>query len=260
MRGSIAVVAALLLLFGCTGITGTGGTPTPAAGHSPTPAHTPVAQGTPTLEATGTPGGLESPTPPAGETRLLMLGRSVTENWGNYMGLQYDDARGGLVGEYGGLYVITRHLDSPPTLPDTLDTYMAEEAGNADVVFFKLCFVDFSQTGGEGLADDEGYVEHAYQVIVGQYHKKMIVGNALPMVEQDTTEGLVQNHEAYNAWLDEFAAAHPDVCVLDLYGSLATADGYLNQDYASSPEDSHPNSAGYDVITPLLLEKAGACS
>ncbi len=203
---------------------------------------------------------MASPTPHAGgNLTLLMLGRSVTENWGNYLGLQYDDS-GGLSGDYGGIYIMTRHLEDPPDLPSSLDSFMAQDGAAADAVFFKLCFVDFSQTAGEDLARNEGYVEHAYEVIVGQYHKRLVVGNALPAVQQDTTEGLVQNHVAYNAWLENFSATHSHVCVLDLYGSLATHDGYLNPGYASAPDNSHPNSAGYDVITPQLLEKVGECS
>lgn len=259
MKGAILLLAlacSVVLLSGCVSQPPQPA-PTPAPIVTPVPSTTPTPEATPAL--TPTPETAPSPTPhlEGGNLTLLMLGRSVTENWAGFMGLESDGT--GYSGDYGGLHIITRHIDTPPDLPDSVDTYMEEAGGAADVVFFKLCFEDFSTEAGENIERNEGYVQRAYEAVVVRHHKGLIIGNALPMVQTQTTPGLVQNHREYDAWLEEFARSHAGVCVLDLHGALATAAGYLNPDYASAPDDSHPNERGYEVITPLLLEKAREC-
>lgn len=273
----LALLLAFTLFYGCIGAGGQA-TPTPAATASqpavtpiaaatstpeitPTPVATPtLAAATPTSEITPTPGTEYTPAPtrtPRGGTTLLMLGRSVNAGWAEYMGLEYGDE--GYSGDYGGMHIVSRHIEPPPDLPASVDSYVAANAANADMVFFKLCFVDFSTEYGEYLQRNTGYVEHAYQTVVVRNGKKLLVGNALPSVRRDTTPGLVQNHREYNRWLEEFARTHEGVCVVDLYGTLSTPEGYLKPEYALSEEDSHLNERGYQAITPRLLEAVREC-
>ncbi len=251
----LALACSLVLLSGCISQPPQP-TPTPAPFATPSPSTTPTPEATPAL--TPAPEAAPSPTPhlEGGNLTLLMLGRSVTENWAGFMGLEYDGT--GYSGDYGGFHIITRHIDTPPDLPDSVDAYVEEAGGAADAVFFKLCFEDFSTEEGS-IERNEGYVQRAYETAVVRHHKTLIMDNALPMVQIYTTPGLVQNHLEYDAWLEEFARTHSGVCVLDLHGALATPAGYLNPDYASAPDDSHPNERGYEVITPLLLGKARNC-
>jgi hypothetical protein len=188
----------------------------------------------------------------AGKTSVLMLGRSVAYGWSEYMGLQWQEDES-YVGEYDGKTFRYLHMDYPPDIDDS--AIRAMETYDYDVVFFKLCFVDFGSGYGDMLADDKQYVQNVYNEAVVMRHKKLIVGNALPQVSRDTTTGLKQNHLEYNRWLSEFASTHEDVYVLDLYGMLADSSGSLKSGYATSYEDSHPNSAGYDRITPAFMDK-----
>jgi len=188
----------------------------------------------------------------SGKTDVLMLGRSVAYGWSEYMGLQWQEDES-YVGEYDGKTFRYLHMDYPPDIDDS--AIRAMETYDYDIVFFKLCFVDFGTEYGDMLADDKQYIQNVYNEAVVNRHKKLIVGNALPQVSRDTTSGLKQNHQEYNRWLSEFASSHDDVYVLDLYGMLADGSGNLDSGYATSYEDSHPNSAGYDRITPAFMDK-----
>ncbi len=283
MKTAIALALALLL-FGCIG--GMGGNPDSAGntgGTVPqnpqesgnTPSGTPAGSGQSAssgsqetgnvgqegvdaagdgaaAEPTGeeTEAGAEIPGQASGKTEVLLLGRSVAYGWSEYMGLEWQEDESYL-GRYDGKTIRYVAMDYPPDIDDS--AIRAIDAYDPDVVFFKLCFVDFGSEYGDMLADDEQYVENVYQEAVVNRHKKLIVGNALPQVARDTTVGLKQNHQEYDRWLSEFASTHEGVYVLDLHGLLSDGSGSLKAGYATSYEDSHPNSAGYAAITPALM-------
>lgn len=185
-----------------------------------------------------------------GKTEVLMLGRSVAYGWSEYMGLEWQEDES-YYGTYEGKKIRYLHMDYPPDIDDS--AIRAIRTYDPDIVFFKLCFVDFSTEYGDMLAEDKEYVENVYREAVMNRHKRLIVGNALPQVSRDTTSGLKQNHQEYDRWLDEFASTHANVSVLDLHGMLSDGSGALRSDYASSYEDSHPNRAGYARITPAFM-------
>ncbi|MBU1692422.1 MAG: SGNH/GDSL hydrolase family protein [Verrucomicrobia bacterium] len=183
--------------------------------------------------------------PPGGGT-ILMCGRSVMAGWMEYLGP--DDA-GGRTPVYGG-------LDLPPGI---VGSFQAQVAANpeARIAFFKLCFEDFAggdrDSAGANLERNKAYVEQAYAVCAGA-GVGMIVGNALPQVSAYTDGDLVWNHRQYNAFLADFAAGHANCWVFDFYGALADSGGNLKGRYASGSEDSHPNGAGYKVLTQKLKD------
>jgi hypothetical protein len=188
----------------------------------------------------------------SGKTKVLMLGRSVAYGWAEYMGLGWQEDESYL-GDYEGKSIRYVQMDYPPDIDES--AIRAMETYDFDVVFFKLCFVDFGSEYGDMLSDDKQYVENVYQEAVVKRKKKLIVGNALPQVSRDTTAGLKQNHEDYNAWLAQFASTHDGVYVLDLYKMLADGSGALSSGYASAYDDSHPNRAGYAKITPAFMDR-----
>jgi len=190
---------------------------------------------------------------------VLMLGRSVTRNWMDYLGAEYvcDDPDCNSAthrANLSGYQLINVELSSPPDIADSAISAVDTYGNEADTVFFKLCFVDFeSDESGSNLAANEGYVQKVYDEIVTKRHKKLIMGNALPKVKGETDSALVANHKAYNAWLNNFASTHSDIKVLDLYGTVSESDGSLKSSYAVDSEDSHLNSAAYAQITPKFL-------
>jgi len=281
---AVIALALTLVLLGCVGMPGgstesAGGDAGGSApqnpqesGNAPSGTQTGGGQGTaPEIQETGNGGGetgnAGEGTAPAGEeaetgagtsgqaggkTEVLLLGRSVAYGWSEYMGLGWQEDESYL-GRYDGKTIRYVAMDYPPDIDDSairaIGTY------NPDIVFFKLCFVDFGSEYGDMLADDKQYVENVYQEAVVNRHKKLIVGNALPQVARDTTSGLKQNHQEYDRWLSEFASTHEGVYVLDLHGMLADGSGALKAGYATSYDDSHPNSAGYAIITPALMDR-----
>jgi hypothetical protein len=195
------------------------------------------------------------------KANVLILGRSVAYAWmEEYMGLPWecDDeecATGGPRGTYQGHYLIYYELDYPPEIARSAATGADTYGQDADTVFFKFCFVDFAADDTlQNARDNEQLVEDVYQYIVVDRGKKLIVGNALPQVSAHTEPALVSNHKAYNAWLDDFAATHDDVEVLDLYGTLADSSGNLKPNYAVDPQDSHLNNDAYAAITPQFMD------
>jgi hypothetical protein len=191
---------------------------------------------------------------------VLMLGRSVTNGWMNHLKGEWlclDEKCDYYVykANYSGYMFIYYELSSPPdivaTAIDGLNTY----GNNADTVFFKLCFVDFeADSSGENFKRNTGYVESIYNEVVVKRNKKLIVGNALPMVSQYTDNELVSAHKKYNQWLNSFESSHAGVKVLNLYGILADANGNLKKNYALDQYDSHLKDVAYTEITSEFMK------
>lgn len=179
---------------------------------------------------------------------MLMLGRSVMGGWFQHWGSDTSSpvGREGFTLYYG-------ELSSPPEIVDSAKAKIDEYSDKTQIVFFKLCFVDFDSgsrsEARENLSRNKEYVENVYQYVVKERGKKLIIGNALPMVENYTNSDLVWNHREYNKWLGEFAQAHPgEVYIFDQYSILADSEGNLKREYAIDAEDSHPNDAAYSAL------------
>ncbi len=176
---------------------------------------------------------------------LIMMGRSVMGGWFSHWG--------GSPFEQGRFWLRYHEVRPPPDIVASaftfLDTLVFIEP---PVVFFKLCFVDFeggdSASAQANLARNVGYVRSVYAT-ARQYHFKMAVGNALPQLANATDPWLVWNHRQYNQRLLDLAAQHADsLAVFDMYSVLSDAAGNLRPDYATGPDDSHPNDAGYTAL------------
>lgn len=255
-----------LLVFGCTGDTAPPGQPGAQENlsqHSGTQDTTEVndtAAATPPGDVTRPQDVMPPTTGGTGSRTVLILGRSVAGAWMEYLGADYvcdDEAcdTGTYQVDHGGYTFIYAELDTPPDIDDSALRAVDRYGQDANTVFFKLCFADFeSDPYGGNLADNKGYVQNVYGGIVTQRHKKLIVGNALPMVAEYTDNDLVSNHRAYNQWLTSFAASHVDIEVLDLYGMLSDSSGNLKSQYPLDAYDSHLNDAAYAKITPGFME------
>lgn len=257
-----------LLFFGCTGPSPSADTGAPGQGSPPEQPETPheepetgeheEPEAQPETEPEPED---EEPaeTQPVDGNKVLMTGRSVAYHWMEYMGLEWtcdDEAchTGSPRGTYDDYYFIYYELDYPPEIAtsaaEAVDTYGTD----AEVVFFKFCFVDFAaDLELQNARANEALAEDAYEYIVVDRGKKLIIGNALPQVSAHTEPALVDNHREFNDWLNGFAASHDNVQVLDLYGMLSDSSGNLRSEYAVSADDSHLTEAAYAVITPELL-------
>lgn len=150
-------------------------------------------------------------------------------------------------------------IDGPDGIMVSVKSRVEENKSKGNIVFFKLCFVDFNgddrDSARSNLKRNEGYVQKAYDLIVKQDDKKLIIGNALPQIKKDTTDDLVWNHREYNKWIADFAAAHPgQVYVFDEYGLLSDSKGILKSGYETASDDSHPNDTGYSALDAPLFD------
>jgi hypothetical protein len=179
---------------------------------------------------------------------IWMCGRSVMTGWFNYWGA---DTTTQVKKE--GYTLVYEALYEPPDIVDSLGVYLKDKGDKKPAVFFKLCFVDFlgrdRNEASQNLAEHKKYIQDAYNLVVKKYKLKLLIGNGLPQVKNDTTADLVWNYEQYNQWLEEFAASHKgEVAIFDFYGVLADSSGNLKAEYAVGTTDSHPNAAAYQTL------------
>ncbi len=184
---------------------------------------------------------------------VFMCGRSVMGGWFGYWDWDGDPEEA-VSFEGRGLYY--REMDSPPEIVGTARRVIGE-AGPGGTVFFKLCFADFEggdrETAEANLERNQGIVRDVVRASRAQSGQVLLLGNALPVVESSSDEWMVWNQRAYNDFLENLAGTSSEpIVVVDLYGALATPDGYLDPSYASDPYDSHPNQAGYEALDSVL--------
>lgn len=177
--------------------------------------------------------------------QVYMLGRSVMGGWFQHWGADpYDYDR----------FTLSYHqVETPPDIVGSVVAIVdSVPVTQNPAIFFKLCFADFaggdSLTAQGNLDRNLGYVLEVYDTVVTRRGLRLILGNALPQVSRNTDSWLVWNHRQYNRYLNDFAAPHSNVKVYDLYGPLTDSSGNLRPEYASDPDDSHPNDLGYAAL------------
>lgn len=184
--------------------------------------------------------------------KVFMLGRSVMNGWFRHWNPEdpYQPVK------KNGYTLYYKEISGPPDIVTSTEEKLAE-ADNNTIIFFKFCFVDF--VGGSGqeiqsnLSDNQKYVEQVYEA-VNNKGLKLIIGNALPQVDNVTDNFMVDNHDQFNEWLEGFASSHENVKIFDQYGILADDQGNLRAEYATNPDDSHPNEAGYKEMDAPFFE------
>jgi hypothetical protein len=200
-------------------------------------------------------GGGQTGTAQPGEKTIQMCGRSVLGGWFSHWGWDGDPAD---PASFAGYRVIYHEMESPPAITDTALGVVRQMKQQGDnLMFFKLCFVDFiggdEASARENLQANEAIVQAVANAAVQGNGMTLIIGNALPTVREYTDYWLVWNHRQYNDFLETLSSQYPGrFFILDLYGSLAAPEGWLNPAYASYPDDSHPNEAGYDAMDEAL--------
>lgn len=187
------------------------------------------------------------PSSPKEERTVIMLGRSIMENWFLSWGWNNQDQM-----KNGRFTLKYKQLSPPPEIIRSVEDIMESlPAEKKDIIFFKLCFEDFvgGEDANENLERNKNYIEEVYDIVVKKHGAKLIIGNALPKVIYDTDIYLVWNHQQYNKWLKDFWKEHPDeVTIFNMYDILANDMGALNADYTDDPRDSHANNDAYKKL------------
>lgn len=238
---SISMVAVLLSCFLALAGCGRGGPSVSDSGDKPE-----AVEG---VEVSTDDGDVEVETQSTGST-VTMNGRSVMGGWFEHWGYDWEGpvSRDGYLLEY-------RELDAD--LSSIAESFERNVDGSqpGSVVFFKFCFADF---WGDNSAQLKGVIDE----VIGSAADRglrLIIGNALPVREEDGSTGLVSQYHDYNEFLVQRASESPDVFVYDFYGILAGSDGFLKHEYDVG--DSHLNESAYSALDgtffPLLERASG---
>lgn len=193
----------------------------------------------------------------AGAGTVHMCGRSVLGAWFEYgdWDWDYEDPV-----RFDGHSLYYHEMDVPPEIVYSASE-VADNLGNqgGGVMFFKLCFADFEggdqSSAGDNLENNKRIIRQVVESAVKDNGLTLIIGNALPVVGEYFDRWMLWNQQEYNAYIDELSREYGDqVLVLDLYGTLASSEGWLLPEYAVDPYDSHLNDAAYSALDPVLRD------
>ena len=191
----------------------------------------------------------------AGAGAVHMCGRSVLGAWFEYWGWDWDYEE---PVHLDGFSLYYHEMDVPPEIVYTA-AEVADNLGSqgGGVMFFKLCFADFEggdqSTAGDNLENNKGIIRDVVEAAVEENGLVLILGNALPVVREYFDRWMFWNQQEYNAFIEELSREYGgQVLVLDLYGTLASPEGWLRPEYAVDPYDSHLNEAAYSALDPVL--------
>ncbi|MDY6795170.1 MAG: SGNH/GDSL hydrolase family protein [Actinomycetota bacterium] len=192
-----------------------------------------------------------------GEGVVHMCGRSVLGGWFEYWGWDWDYEQ---PEHFEGYELYYHEMEVPPDIVYSAEEVAAELAGlGGGCMFFKLCFDDFEggdeYTARENLERNEEIVQSVVDFAVDEMGLTLILGNALPVVEEYCDRWMVWNQREYNSFLEGLSREYGDkVVVLDLYGTLADGEGCLRSEYAADEYDSHLNASAYSALNEKLEE------
>lgn len=186
------------------------------------------------------------PQPPAGETRVVFMGDSITEGWG-MKATATSPARGEF---FPGKPYINRGI-SGQTTPQMLVRF------RQDVILLKPKVVvllagtnDIAENTGKETIEEIGNNIASMSEIARTNGIRVVLCSVLPASDFHWHKGLepAPKIKALNAWMKDYAAKNGFVYV-DYYSPMANSEGGLKAEL--SPDGVHPNKAGYDLMGPL---------
>jgi acyl-CoA thioesterase I len=186
--------------------------------------------------------------PPAAtdETRVVFMGDSITEGWGQKGTASFPDR-----GEFfPGKPYINRGI-SGQTTPQMLVRFRQDVIDLKPKVVVLLAGTNeiAENTGKITLREIGGNIASMSDLArANGIH--VVLCSVLPASEFRWHAGLepAPKIRALNTWIKEYAAKNGYVYV-DYYASMANIDGGLKTEL--SPDGVHPNKAGYEIMAPL---------
>jgi hypothetical protein len=170
-----------------------------------------------------------------GDPTVVFVGASITENWdfNHYFP--------------GRDFQKVIHYDW-----DKTQVWDQVQALHPDVILVKECGAYFYTGGGTPL----GEYESSVQSMVGSIRSigaVPILCTTLPVDVGygDCTQAQLDDLRAFNDWLRGYCSSQ-NIVLMDYYQRIADASGQLPAAYHDG-DGLHPNSAGYDVLSPLVI-------
>lgn len=181
----------------------------------------------------------------AGETRVVFMGDSITENWQHdgvpfvpeMPGHPWVKINRGISGQTTPQMVLRFRQD----VIDLKPSVVVLMAGTNDIA---------GNTGVMSLEDTENNLATMAD-LARAHHLRMVLCSVLPSVDFPWHPGLqpMRKIRTLNAWIQGYAAKHGLVYV-DFWTAMADADGGLPTKL--SKDGVHPNDAGYAIMNPLV--------
>jgi acyl-CoA thioesterase-1 len=180
------------------------------------------------------------------ETRVVFMGDSITEGWGQKANSTTPDR-----GEFfPGKPYVNRGI-SGQTTPQMLVRF------RQDVVLLKPKVVvllagtnDIAENTGKETLEEIGNNIASMSELARANGIGVVLCSVLPASDFHWHRGLepAPKIRELNAWIKEYAAKNGFIFV-DYYSSMANNEGGLKAEL--SPDGVHPNKAGYDLMAPL---------
>jgi lysophospholipase L1-like esterase len=181
------------------------------------------------------------------ETRVVFMGDSITEGWGQKATSTTPDRSE----FFPGKPYVNRGI-SGQTTPQMLVRF------RQDVVLLKPKVVvllagtnDIAENTGKETLEEIGNNIASMSELARANGIRVVLCSVLPASDFHWHRGLepAPKIRELNAWIKEYAAKNGFIFV-DYYSSMANNEGGLKAEL--SPDGVHPNKAGYDLMTPLV--------
>ena len=186
------------------------------------------------------------PPPAQRETRVVFMGDSITEGWGQ-KGTATSPDRGEF---FPGKPYINRGI-SGQTTPQMLVRFRQDVIDLKPKVVVLLAGTNdiAENTGKLTLAEIGGNIASMSELARAN-GIRVLLCSVLPASEFRWHPGLepAPKIRALNVWIKDYAAKNGYVYV-DYYSSMANSEGGLKTEL--SPDGVHPNKAGYEIMAPL---------
>jgi acetyl esterase/lipase/lysophospholipase L1-like esterase len=188
----------------------------------------------------------ELPAPAPGEARVVFMGDSITEGWGQSGAASSPDR----AAFFPGKPYVNRGI-SGQTTPQMLVRFRQDviELKPKAVVLLAGINDIAENTGKMTLEETEGNIASMSELARAN-GIRVVFCSVLPASEFRWHKGLepAPKVKTLNAWIKEYAAKNGFVYV-DYYSRMANSDGGLGPEL--SPDGVHPNKAGYVIMAPL---------
>src|SRR5580704_13540865 len=180
------------------------------------------------------------------ETRVVFMGDSITEGWGQKATSTTPDR----VEFFPGKPYVNRGI-SGQTTPQMLVRFRQDVVLLKPKVLVLLAGTnDIAENTGKETLEEIGNNIASMSEIARANGIRVVLCSVLPASEFSWHKGLepAPKIKALNAWMKEYAAKNGFVYV-DYYSAMANSEGGLKAEL--SPDGVHPNKAGYDLMVPL---------
>ncbi|MCX6556226.1 MAG: GDSL-type esterase/lipase family protein [Candidatus Aminicenantes bacterium] len=166
---------------------------------------------------------------------VVFVGASITENW------DFDH----YFGDYNFQKVIYYDWDKTQAWGEVQDY-------DPDIVVVKECGAYFYTDGGTPLGDYENCISSMVDHIrnIGAIP---VLCTTLPVDvgAGDCTQCQLDDIRTFNDWVRGYCAGQ-GIVLMDYYQQIADAQGQLPTAYHDG-DGLHPNSAGYDILSPMVV-------